>query len=148
MQEISKGRLWTSYALSAIPVLLLLMAVAFDLLKTEMAVKGAADLGYPENTVRMLGGFALVTVVLYLIPRTSVLGAIFVACYFGGAVATHIRAGQGDWYGASCHVGLRARLDRLVLARAAVGLVGPDAQISSTAYPMALELGVALLVRL
>jgi hypothetical protein len=95
MQEISKGRLWTSYALSAIPVLLLLMAVAFDLLKTEMAVKGAADLGYPENTVRMLGGFALVTVVLYLIPRTSVLGAIFVACYFGGAVATHIRAGQG-----------------------------------------------------
>ena len=95
MQEISKGRLWTSYVLSAIPVLLLLMAVALDLPATAPGVKGATDLGYPENTVRLLGVFALVTVVIYLIPRTAVLCAILVSCYFGGAVATHIRAGQG-----------------------------------------------------
>ena len=95
MQEISKSRLWTSYVLSAIPVLLLLMAVAFDLPKTDMGVKGAADLGYPENTVRVVGLFAFVSVALYILPRTAVLGAIVVSAYFGGAVATHIRAGQG-----------------------------------------------------
>jgi hypothetical protein len=95
MREISKGRLWTSYVLSAIPVLLLLMAVAFDLPATAMGVKGAADLGYPENTVRLLGVSALLCVAVYLIPRTVVLGAILMSAYFGGAVATHIRAGQG-----------------------------------------------------
>lgn len=94
MQEISKGRLWTSYVLSAIPILLLLMGAAFDLSGSEQAVQGAAQMGYPANSVPILGAIALLCAVVYAIPRTAVAGAILMSCYFGGAVATHIRAGQ------------------------------------------------------
>jgi hypothetical protein len=97
MQEttISKGRLWTGYVLSAIPVLLLLMSAFVNLSSQEFAVKGAQEMGYPVTTVPMLGVFALLCAVVYAIPRTAVLGAILMSAYFGAAVATHIRAGQG-----------------------------------------------------
>ena len=95
MREISKGRLWTGYVLSAIPVLMLLMGAVFNLSGNPQAVKGAVDMGYPENTVRILGFAALLCAVVYAIPRTAVLGAILMTAYFGAAVATHIRAGQG-----------------------------------------------------
>lgn len=95
MQAISKGRLWTGYVLSAIPILLLLMGAAMNLSGAEFAIKGAQEMGYPANTVRLLGFFALLSAVVYAIPRTAVLGAILMSAYFGAAVATHIRAGQG-----------------------------------------------------
>jgi hypothetical protein len=97
MQEttISKGRLWTGYVLSAIPVLLLLMGAFVNLSGQEFAVKGAQEMGYPATTVPMLGVFALLCAVVFAIPRTAVLGAILMSAYFGAAVATHIRAGQG-----------------------------------------------------
>jgi amino acid transporter len=93
-QPISKGRRWAGYVLSAIPVLLLLMGAAFDLSGSEQAVQGAAQMGYPAHTVRILGALALICAVVYAIPRTAFLGAILMSAYFGAAVATHIRAGQ------------------------------------------------------
>ena len=93
-QGIGKGRLWGSYVLSAIPILLLLMGAAFDLSGSEQAVQGAAQMGYPANTVPILGAVALLCAVVYAIPRTAVLGAILMSAYFGAAVATHVRAGQ------------------------------------------------------
>ena len=92
--QVSKGRLWTGRILSGIVVLLMLMGAAMNLSGSEQAVKGAAEMGYPANTVIILGCAALLCAVLYAIPQTAVLGALFLTAYFGAAVATHIRAGQ------------------------------------------------------
>jgi hypothetical protein len=92
--NVSKGRLWTGYVLSAIPTLLILMAAVMDLSGSKQAVEGAVQMGYPASRVQVIGVLALITVVLYVVPRTAVLGALFVTAFFGAAVATHIRAGQ------------------------------------------------------
>jgi hypothetical protein len=91
---VSKGTLWTGYVLSAIPTLLILMGAVMNLSGSKQAVEGAAGMGYPASTVPLLGVAALISAVLYAIPRTAVLGGLFLTAYFGGAVATHIRAGQ------------------------------------------------------
>lgn len=57
-------------------------------------VKGTLELGYAESAVLPIGVLLLVGVVLYAIPRTSVLGAIYLTGYLGGAVATHFRVGS------------------------------------------------------
>jgi hypothetical protein len=57
-------------------------------------VEGTVRLGYPESTVFPIGVLLLVGVVLYAIPRTSVLGAIYLTGFLGGAVATHFRVGS------------------------------------------------------
>ena len=95
METVSKGKLWTGRVLSAIPILMLLMGAIFNLSGNPKAVEGAVGMGYPANTVPILGVVALLCAVLYAVPRTAVLGAILMTAYFGAAVATHIRAGQG-----------------------------------------------------
>ena len=52
---------------------------------------GFAQFGYPESAMPIIGVAAFVSALLYLIPRTSVLGAILLTAYLGGAVATHVR---------------------------------------------------------
>lgn len=54
-------------------------------------------LGYPERVIVPLGIVLLTSTLIYLIPRTAILGAILLTGYLGGAVATHVRAGQG-WF--------------------------------------------------
>jgi hypothetical protein len=53
------------------------------------------QLGYSESVIPGLGIVLLACVALYLVPRTSVLGAILLTGYLGGAVATHVRVGDG-----------------------------------------------------
>jgi DoxX-like protein len=91
---ISKGRLWTGRIMSALPVLFLLMDAVMKLVKPEFVVKATVQLGYPESVILPLGIVLLVCVILYVIPRTAVLGAILLSGYFGGAVATHVRVGN------------------------------------------------------
>ncbi len=88
--NLSKGRLWTSYILQAIVVLMFLMGAANNILQTEQAVSGATALGYPESSVLYLGIILLVATLLYIIPGTSVIGAILLTAWLGGAVATHV----------------------------------------------------------
>ena len=95
MAPASKGSLWTGYVLSAIIVVLLLMGVVMNLTRNPQAVEGTRKMGYPENTMTLMAVMTLVCLVFYVIPRTAVLGAILLTGYFGGAVATHIRAGEG-----------------------------------------------------
>jgi hypothetical protein len=64
------------------------------LMKPPMVVQGFIDLGYPEHLALPIGILELSVAVLFLIPRTAVLGAILVAAYLGGATATHVRLGQ------------------------------------------------------
>jgi hypothetical protein len=87
--QISKGRLWTSYILQAVVVLLLLMGAVNNILRTEAAVRSATDMGYPESSVLALGITSLVITILYAVPRTTVLGATLVTAWLGGAIASH-----------------------------------------------------------
>ena len=88
--RISKGRLWTSYILQAIVVLMFLMGAANNILQTEQAVNGATALGYPESSVLYLGIILLAATLLFIIPRTCIVGAILLTGWLGGAVATHV----------------------------------------------------------
>jgi hypothetical protein len=90
----SKARLWTGRVLSGFAVLFLLMDGIMKLPKPAFVLEAFAELGYPENTVIGIGIVLLVCVAVYLIPRTSVLGAILLTGYLGGAVATHVRVGN------------------------------------------------------
>jgi hypothetical protein len=87
----SKGALWTGRILSALPALFLLFDAAMKLVKPAFVVEATVTLGYSESVILPLGAVLLVCTVLYLAPRTSVLGAILLTGYLGGAVATHVR---------------------------------------------------------
>src|SRR5205823_3025908 len=88
---VSKKRLWTGRILSALPALFLLVDCFMKIIKAPFAVEGTIQLGYAESVVRGLGILLLVCTVVYVIPRTSILGAILLTGYLGGAVATHVR---------------------------------------------------------
>ena len=81
-------------ALSTIAVLFLLFDSIGKLLKVAPVVAGSAELGYPESVIRTLGVILLVCVITYLVPRFSIVGAVLLTGYLGGAVATHVRVGS------------------------------------------------------
>ena len=91
---VSKKMLWAGRIVSALPVLLLLMDGVMKLIKPAPVVEATVKLGYPEAVILPLGVVLLFCTVLYAIPRTSVLGAILLTGYLGGAVATHVRVGD------------------------------------------------------
>ena len=91
---IPKSQILAGRIISASVVLFLCADAAMKVLKTRLAVEGDARLGYPENTVAGIGIVLLLCVLLYVIPRTSILGAILLTGYLGGAVATHVRVGN------------------------------------------------------
>jgi hypothetical protein len=91
---VSKARLWTGSIVSAIPVLFLFVDGAMKLVKPALVVETTVRLGYSESVIVPLGILLLTSVVAYVIPRTSVLGAILLTGYLGGAVATHVRVGE------------------------------------------------------
>ncbi|HEX3531652.1 MAG TPA: DoxX family protein [Thermoanaerobaculia bacterium] len=93
-KPISKKVLWTSYILSALPVLVLLFSGSMKFTHSPDLAKGFDHLGWPLSLAVPLGILEITCAILYAIPRTSVLGAILVAAYMGGAVATHVRIGE------------------------------------------------------
>jgi hypothetical protein len=95
---ISKKSILAGRIVSGVVVLFLGADAAMKVLKTRLAVEGDARLGYPENTVVGIGVLLLLCTLLYVIPRTSILGAILLTGYLGGAVATHVRVGN-PWLG-------------------------------------------------
>ncbi len=94
---VSKKMLWAGRILSALPALFLLFDGAMKLVKPSFVVEATVQLGYPEGVIVPLGIVLVTCPVLYLIPQTAVLGAILLTGYLGGAVATHVRAGQGPF---------------------------------------------------
>jgi hypothetical protein len=74
------------------------MFLTFDtvlkVLRLGPAVDGTVALGYPLDSVRTIGIIELVCLVLYIVPRTAVLGALLLTGYLGGAIATHVRIGN------------------------------------------------------
>lgn len=88
---VSKAMIWIGWLLSALPSLMLLFSGGMKLVKPEDVVKGFEHLGYPEHLALALGIVEIGCTLVYLIPRTAVLGAILLTGYLGGAIATHVR---------------------------------------------------------
>ena len=91
-------RVWVGRILSTLPVLLLLFAGVTKVMKAAPVLRALAQFGYPESIVRGLGVTELACTALYVIPRTSVLGAILLTGYLGGATATSVRVGDSAFY--------------------------------------------------
>jgi len=90
-----KWMIWLGWVLSILPVLGLVMSAVFKFLKPADLIKEFGRLGWPENLAFGLGIVEIVCTILYVIPQTSVLGAILLTGYLGGATATHVRIGDG-----------------------------------------------------
>lgn len=89
---------WTGRAISAVIFLLMgPLGLAMLLISPDEMQKGMAQQGFPLNTVAPIVVAEVVAAVLYVIPRTATLGAFLIVGYLGGAVATHVRAGDGLW---------------------------------------------------
>lgn len=83
------------WALSGLAILFLTMDAAMKLLALPVVIKSGDALGFPgADMARALGIVLAACTALYAFPRTSVLGAILLTGYLGGAVATHVRAGN------------------------------------------------------
>jgi hypothetical protein len=87
----SKARLWAGRFLSGLSVLFFLMDGGMKLFKPRFVVEATVQLGYPESTIVSIGITLLLCTLLYVIPRTSILGAILLTGYLGGAVASGVR---------------------------------------------------------
>ena len=90
----SKAQLWIGRVLSALVILFLGFDSTIKLMRLPMVAEASAKLGYQNETTFHIGIVLLVCAILYAIPRTSILGAILLTGYLGGAVATHTRIGD------------------------------------------------------
>ena len=95
--SISKSRLWAGRVLGGWLVLFLAFDAAVKALNLNVAVEGTTRLGYPAHLVVILGVVEFVCLVAYVVPRTSIVGAILLSGYLGGATATQIRV-ENPWF--------------------------------------------------
>jgi hypothetical protein len=94
---ISKKMLWTGRVMSAVPVLLTLLGAVMKVARVAPAVEGMTRAGLAERLILPIGILEIVCVVVYLIPRSSVLGAILLTGLLGGATVTNLRIGDPTW---------------------------------------------------
>jgi hypothetical protein len=90
----SKSQLWTARILTGLAAAFLLFDAAIKLLELAPAIQGTTALGFSTSATFRIGVVELACVAIYLIPRTSMLGAILLTGYFGGAIASHARIGD------------------------------------------------------
>ncbi len=120
---ISTTALWTGRILSGLVILFLLFDGAIKLIPLDIVIETSRQLGIPTNLAVTLGVLTLVGTLLYAYPRTSVLGAILLTGYLGGAIYVHVRAGSplfshtlfGVYLGILLWAGLYLRDERLRL---------------------------------
>jgi DoxX-like family len=93
-EQTSKSALWTGRVFSALVVLFLVFDGVSHIVKPVSVVEAFVRIGYPLSLAVKLGTVELACVAVYAIPRSSVLGALLLTGYLGGAVATQVRAGS------------------------------------------------------
>jgi hypothetical protein len=92
--SLSRKNPWPARILTAVPTLFLLADGVGKLVNPAPVVEGMARLGYPSRLTATIGITLLICTVIYLIPRYSILGAILLTGYLGGAVASQLRIGE------------------------------------------------------
>jgi hypothetical protein len=96
---VSPKRLWAGRIVSALPALLLLFSGTMKLLRVPAVIEGMAHYGYPEHLLLYVGMLEVGCTIVYVIPRTAILGAILMTGYLGGATATNVRVGDPSFIG-------------------------------------------------
>ncbi len=91
LSAVSKRRLWTARVLSGVAILFLLFDSIIHLIIIPPVVESFKQLGYPVGLSVTLGVIELVCLIIYMIPRASIFGAVLLTGYLGGAVATQLR---------------------------------------------------------
>jgi hypothetical protein len=94
----SSKMLWTGRVLSALPALAMALSATMKLVGSPQVVEGMTKFGYSPNQMVPLGILELTCVIIYLVPRTAVLGGILMAAYLGGATATGYRVGDPTFF--------------------------------------------------
>jgi hypothetical protein len=119
--QISKTSLWAGRIISALVVLFLIFDGVTKVIKVPAVMEATARIGFPANLIPGIGILLLACTAVYVIPRTSILGAILLTGYLGGAVVTNLRAGSslfGEtlfpvYFGVFVWAGLYVRDERL-----------------------------------
>ena len=117
-ETVSKKKLWTGRIVSAVIVLFLLIDGGVKVMRLAPAVEATSRLGYPTRLLLAIGIAEVTCTILFAIPRTSILGAILLTGYLGGATATQVRL-EDPWFffpvviGALVWAGLFLRDERL-----------------------------------
>ena len=112
---------WAGWGMSGLMVLFMLFDSLAKLALERHVIAATTQIGYPEHAIRPLGAIALVCTLLYAVPRTSVLGAILLTAYLGGAIASKVRIDDplfsstlfGVYFGLLIWGGLYLRDERL-----------------------------------
>ncbi|HUE55458.1 MAG TPA: DoxX family protein [Candidatus Udaeobacter sp.] len=116
-QTVSKKSLWAGRIISALVVLFLLFDAVAKLMKITPVLEAFTRLGFSTGLAVPIGVLLLVCTIVYVIPPTSILGAILLTACLGGATVTHLRAGQPFHFpvvfGVLVWGGLYLREDRL-----------------------------------
>ena len=89
--EVSTGRIWAGWIISGLTAAFMLFDAAGKFTKPKQVVDAFAHIGWPIQLSSAVGTILLACTVLYVVPQTSVLGAILLTGYLGGAVATNLR---------------------------------------------------------
>lgn len=89
---------WIGWILTILPVLMLLFSATGKFLKPDGVEESLKAIGWRMDQMTGLGIIELSCTILYLIPKTAVLGAILLAAYMGGAIATHVRVDEPFYF--------------------------------------------------
>lgn len=89
---------WTGRILSGLAIAFFVFDAAMKLIAIAPVVEATTKLGYTASDVRPIGAALLLATLLYAVPRTAVLGALFVTAYLGGATATMVHAGRASFF--------------------------------------------------
>lgn len=90
----SNGRLRTGRVITGLAVIFLSWDAVIKIMNLEVVLESFARLGYPEGIALTIGTLELVCLAVYVVPRTSFIGAVLLTGYLGGAIATHVRVGD------------------------------------------------------
>ena len=116
---MSKKRQRTGWVLTALAVAPFVVSAATKFAGIPQVAQGMEHLGWPQPMIFPLGVIEALCAILYLIPLSSMLGAVLLTGYIGGAIATHLRIGEGPWglvaFGVLAWLGLYLREERLAV---------------------------------
>ena len=94
-QPTSKVALWAGRVITALVVLFFIFDGVTKVIRIPQVIEASVQLGYTESQIVGIGILLLVCTAIYLLPQTTVLGAILLTGYMGGAIATHVNAESG-----------------------------------------------------
>jgi hypothetical protein len=97
VESSSKKMIWTARIVTVLTSLFMLLDGVMKIVKPVQVLDATARLGYPVTTLTGIGVTLIACTLIYAIPQTSILGAILLTGYLGGAVASNVRAGSG-WF--------------------------------------------------